>query len=161
MKTKQELLESLKALSSNGSGNEKVNAEALLKKLMIKYNISDNDINKNEKHLHIFSYSTTIEKKLIAQVVYSVLGNEKIKAYKSNLNTKSRKLFIECTKSEFIELNAKYNFYKYHLNKDLLLFYQAFVIKNNIYPANEKVDKDYKLTEDDLKAFGIANSLDK
>lgn len=57
-------LERVKALAERGVGGEKENAEALLKRLMEKYDISDEDIEDTSIRTYFIRYQTQWERKL-------------------------------------------------------------------------------------------------
>ena len=57
-------LERVKALAERGVGGEKENAEALLKRLMEKYDISDEDIEDTSTRTYFIRYQTQWERML-------------------------------------------------------------------------------------------------
>ena len=112
---------------------------------------------------YCLQYKNQFEKKLINQVFYAVCGdiNDKKECY-TYRGRKNQQYFI-CTLSEYIEIVAKYYFYKYHWHEDLKIFYKAFLAKNNIYPSQDKV-KEIKcedLTEEDWKILELTKGMDR
>ena len=65
---KTELLKKLKALSDRGVSGEKENATKLLKKLMKKYGISEEEIQKDEVKEIYINLRTDIEVRLASQI---------------------------------------------------------------------------------------------
>ena len=67
-------LERVKALAERGVGGEKENAEALLKRLMEKYGISDEDIEETSTRTYFIRYQTQCERKLLTRLHTCILG---------------------------------------------------------------------------------------
>ena len=161
MTDKQELLAKIQALAKGGSGGEKANAEILLKKLMKKYDISEQDIELDEIMAFRFTYKNQFEENLAHQIAYSICGNinpEKM------IYTNRKQGRIWCTNAEFLEFDAKFAFYKDCLKKDLSIFYRAFVQKNYLFPPNnlcKKRDDIVHLTDEEIYAREIAKGLKK
>ena len=57
MTEKEAILKKLKALADRGEGGERENAAALLEKLMQKYGISEEELNREREQDYFFSYS--------------------------------------------------------------------------------------------------------
>ena len=137
---KIELLNKIKALADNGVGGEKQNATKLLADLMQKYNIDENELQTEVLHNFEFKFSGVYAKELAHQVLYSIIGNlDNSKGFFIAVTYGGKKKnIVRCTNAEFIEFQAKYKFYKYHFLKDLDIFYDAFVEKNDIYPRGHR-----------------------
>lgn len=165
MMDKIELLNKIKALADNGVGGEKQNATKLLADLMQKYNIGENELQTEVLHDFEFKFSGVYAKELAHQVLYSIIGNlDNSKGFFIAVTYGGKKKnIIRCTNAEFIEFQAKYKFYKYHFLKDLDIFYDAFVEKNDIYPPDDKCKKDDNrtMTDDDIKAVLLSRGLDR
>lgn len=159
MNNKKELLEKLKALAQRGVGGEKENAELLLKKLMKKYNISDEELERDSIDLYkIIIPRHFMMRKLASQVAYSVIGNDDTKGIYFSGN-KNKIFYFKGTQSEFLEFEAKYKFYSNWLKKDLDIFYIAFLQKNEIFPPN--VDCKIDLSEKDIQAINMCAGMEK
>lgn len=161
---KLELLQKIKELASHGVGGEKQNAQAMLDKLMSKYNITDEDL--CEEIIKEFDFKTNnkLEKALLGQIAYSVYGNiNDKKGYYSYTYIKN-KTCIKCTDAEFLEISAKFDFYKKEYKKQQKLFYRAFIHANSIFP-DEKLCKhekeSYFLTDEDMKILNLAKGIEK
>ena len=166
---KMELLRKVRALADSGIGGEKVNAEALLERLMRKYEIEECDIVDGivKDHQFTFGKKSNFSKRLIEQIVYSVVGNidEDKGTYRYLFKNRNR-ICIRCTDSEFLEIATMYDFYNSCLSEDLELLYSAFVQSNMIYPPDDLIKKkqgtdDKKtLSDEDKKVLKLAYSLE-
>lgn len=155
----REKIAKLQALVDRGVGGEKENAEELLKNLCKKYNISEEEIAQEEKSERTFRFYGMFGKKLFYQVVHSVIPGTPIYkyTYKNNCNTR----FIECTQAEYIEINEKFEFYRYHLDRGLGIYMEAFIQREHIFPPNAETPESYELSEEDVEILKLAGSLEK
>lgn len=165
MNNAEDLIAKVKALAQEGVAGEKENAQIMLEKLCRKYNISLDDLDDEAvSDFDIGLGNNAYERSLLHQVFYSVVGNldDRKKLFKY---TKYRnKGFLTCTKAEFLETQAKFNFYRYHLKKDMDMFYDAFIQQNRIFPPDDKCkpkEEKFFLTDEDLKMLKLAGNLDK
>jgi len=155
MDKKEELLKKIKALAERGVGNEKDNASKILKSLMDKYGITDAEINDERVDYHWFKYGTTMEERLINQIIYMVTGQQNLythKLLKKHTGTK-------CTVAQSIEIDACASFYKAKLKEDLEVFLRAFVHKNNIFPPD--APQSFATEEIDLDMLKMAQGMTK
>ncbi|MGM9543566.1 MAG: hypothetical protein ACI3T9_01150 [Romboutsia timonensis] len=132
-----ETMKKLLELSKRGMNGEKENAEKLLKKLMRKYNIKIEDLEKEDLKNREIRYRTKWEEVLIHQIIYMI--NPKRSCYKYT-HSKKKVVLIECTDSEFIEFNYLFEVYKKAFEKELEVFTRAFVIKNEIFPRQDQME---------------------
>lgn len=123
----------IKELADSGIGGEKDTAIRKLEQLMDKYEVTEDDLNLPKMYWFTYNKKDGLSKSLLQQVIYSVLGDVEIyyQVRKTNQG-------CECSKSEAIEIEAKYNFYYESLQKDLEVFYTAFLYKNHIFPPKSK-----------------------
>lgn len=140
-----DLLKKLKALADRGVGGEKENAQQMLQRLMDKHGISLEDIEGEVKRRRDFFISDE-QMKFFKQVVGSVVGREYV--YKSRRGDRRKKKLIalDLTDADYIEIDAKFDFFWKAWEKDVLLFYKAFVQKNHLY---SKPNDDEKEEDDD------------
>lgn len=162
---KQELIKKIKALADGGVGGEKENAQKLLAELMLKYDIKEEEI--AEETVKDFDFTKPnffMAGELMTQVLYSIIGKE-LGEDKGIYHWKgSKKLFIRCTTAEFLEFEAKFNFYMFHFKKEAKRYYSAFVQANKIFPPVEKTkerDEDYKLSNEDVAMLMLAENLER
>jgi len=142
-----ELAMKLKRLWEQGEGGEKLNAETMLKRLMVKHEIRPEML---EEKVLIKKWwrLTKTQVTLFMCVVSHVSG---VKEY--NYNGKG-KYGVLLTHAEIIEVDAMFNFYWLALKKDLDLFQTAFIHKNKLYakePENKEDEEESKPLTDEQK----------
>lgn len=156
------LAQKLKALSDQGVGGEKDNATRMLIALCEKHGIPLSDITDDEpiQRFEIWKErDPSMEWKFFVQIAASVLGDDfMIGRYRHNYKKGQkyaglRRCFIECTASQFLEIQAKHEFFWAHWQKEVKMFYQAFVQTNKLYtkadPNKESEERD--LTPEELE----------
>jgi hypothetical protein len=160
MKNHEDLLRKLKALAEGGVGGEKVNAEAMLQKLLKKYNIDPDSLNDEALNFVEFKYKKGLyQSDLLLQIIASVIPTLKRKNGKYASYIK-----VDVTRSEEIEIRAKYDFYSKKLKEDFDLFFTAFFHRNNLYYHGESDSKDDSKPMDHEKIQKIVkmmNGLDQ
>lgn len=156
---KLELLQKIKALAEMGVNGEAKNTQIILEKLMKKYGINDAEIEEDKINIYPIKWRGFKSKALAIQVFFSIIEDDKTRYFFSYKNRQSGEL--HCTSAEFLEWQAKYQFYQHHLNNDLEIFYTAFIQRNKIFGKLTQCEESYKLTESDLQALLIAESLNK
>ena len=128
-------LERVKALAERGVGGEKENAEALLKRLMEKYDISDEDIEDTSTRTYFIRYQTQWERKLLHQIAYMHLGSgHSFGCVGTYTNRSRKKVGVECTPAQYIEIAADYEFFRTAMEEETSIFYTAYISKNNLFP---------------------------
>jgi len=155
---KKELLKKIKSLAEKGVSGEKDTATNFLKKLCVKYNISETELESDIVEKYEIRYKPN-EKKLLEQVAYSVLG-ENLQTYKYKFFRK-KVLIVECTLLQSIEIKCKYEHYSRAYKKQLDIFYHAFIMKNYIYPENSESKNSQDLTQEQEAAVKMAHSIEK
>ncbi|MCK9348867.1 MAG: DUF2786 domain-containing protein [Sphaerochaeta sp.] len=122
-------------LANRGIGGEQDNAQTIVEELMAKYQITEAELNYElSQEFRWFRFSTRfpLSKRLLAQVIFSVVGGRSV--YKEG---KSTKLGVDCTIAEAIEIEAKYHFYKTIIKEEMDVFFLAFANKHNLFPPEE------------------------
>lgn len=136
------LAKKLKALSDRGVGGEKENATMMLERLMEKHNISFDDIEEDKIVEHELKYSGK-DKAFCYQVISSVLGSLKGKVFEYKTSyTRAKVLLVNCTESDYLLINAKIDFYWDVYQKELDIFYSAFIQKNKLWRKEDESSKD-------------------
>lgn len=133
---KIELLQKLNSRVKDlrGNENERLVAEKQLDILMKKYGITEEDLGTLDKKRRNIYFKSEWELKLIHQTLYMLFGD--ISIYK---NSKKRNwLWVELTDAEYIEWDMTYSAYKGSFQKELDIFYLAFINKNRIFPPDDK-----------------------
>ncbi len=170
-----ELIQKIKKLAETSkTGKESENAYRVLERLMKKYDISFDEIEEEV----VKSYFMTFDKQIygseliLRQVVYSTIqdyySNEDKGLWGSNKSkSKSRwgEYLVKCTTAEFIEIEAKYNFYLAKYKEDIEAFSKAFIVKNKIYRKYDMENRDKIEYLDEQENYrnitSIANALEK
>ncbi len=143
-----ELAKKLKILSEQGSyEGERISAENLLKNLMQKCGFSFSDIETEETENFFFTLKTE-DAPLWMQVVVSVNG--KIQGYGKFSEADIERLSlpgnfsIDCTKAEYVEIVAKFEYYNRLYKEESQIFYEAFVQRNRLFSNKESDMTDTK-----------------
>lgn len=148
----------LNALAERGIGGEKTNAKQMMKKLMSKYGISQEEIFENTKRDRAIKHPNEY-KQLMIQVIAFVTKDRPI--YISKVKNY---LIVECTDFEFIEIQETFLFYKSKYKEELKIFNKAFIQKNKLYGeglCDKKKNPTSKELEEDLKMRNIASGLSR
>lgn len=143
-------LEKVRALAERGVGGEKESAERTLAALMERYGITEEDLEDSKTSTHWIRYKTKWEEKLLYQLAYMYLGIGHAFGCVGTYTGRTRKkVGIECTQAQFIEIEADFAFYSAAMEEEMGLFYQAFLQKNNLFPPPELARE---MTEEEEKA---------
>jgi hypothetical protein len=127
-----DLARKLKALAERGVGGEKENAAQKLKRLLAKHGISIEEIESAERSEELFKYKNG-QQQILLQCIRMVMGMEtKIYSVRRLRNA----VIVECTKAEFLEIKATFEFYSKAYERDLKLFLRAFIQKNRLFPSD-------------------------
>lgn len=131
----------LKKLAEKGYYGEAENAKKLLQKLIKKYNIDEYELDHCEEQPIVefgFGYKNDIEYKILCQIIWMVTNRTNLytKHWKSN-NRQLKKIFMECTKRESIEIQMLFDFYTRVFYQEQELFLSAFISKHNLYGKDE------------------------
>lgn len=157
--TREELLEKLKGvkeLAVRGIDGEKKNAQAILEKLMAKYNISEKEFEAEEVEIHWFRFKTEIERKLISQVIFMILGS--VDEYKKS---RHKLVGVYCTTAKNIEIELTYEFYRNALNEELKRFYSAFINVNYIFHESSKSSSKQMDPAESFKLQQMMDGMDR
>jgi len=137
MVTEEQLskLRKLQSLAERGMFGEKEVAQARLNEFLTKYNVSLEDLEPETIKDYWFAYNKALpyNEKLLGQVIYAVLGECKIYHY-----GRKHGVGVECTPSQAVEIETMHTFYYEVLRKEMKLFFDAFLHKNDIFPPDEK-----------------------
>ena len=155
---KKELILKLKALAERGEGGERDNAEVLLKRLMDKYDIAETDLDADAKEYYEFEIDEWT-KQLLIQVASTVIGSD-FHIYKQK-DKEDTSVVLHLTTSQYLELQAKYDFYLQAFKQEFDIFRRAFVASNSLYDSNSAEIADNEFTQEDLKVMKLACSIEK
>lgn len=142
----REKLYKLKALAKSGYYGEAKNAERLFNALCKKYRINDialDDEEIEEVSTYSFRFSTKQHRKILLQVMFMVTNNTNVYCKRRRgKGAVSKLLYIECTKSQYIEIEFLTDFYWRVFQQELELFTSAFIQKHSLFGE----DKNNELT---------------
>ncbi len=125
-------LRKVKSLAEHGADGERESALALYEKLKRLYDVSDSDVVEPVLLDCGFRYRTVFEKRLLMQVIYSVVGNAEIWE-----DVKHKSILVHCTATEEMDIRLSYSVYKPALEKSLNDAFLAFVMVNDVYPGED------------------------
>lgn len=163
-----ELAKKLKALTEKGIGGEKINAIKMLNDLLKKHNITVEEI-EGEK---LFDFYFTINDKHVFSLLYQIVKkiNINIRCFGEIPKSKIKSLklkgnyLIECTSSEFIEIEAKFDFYHRLYKTELDTFLSAFIEANDLgvdNPNREEKQLSKEEYEELLRIKEMASKIKK
>lgn len=106
------------ALARRGVGGEKTTAEAMLARLMSKYGLTIVDLDDQavERKKHWFKCSTEMERRLLSQIVCSVLGRRDVAIWRQK---GKRDRAVELSPLEFAEVDVRFEACKPALRAEL------------------------------------------
>lgn len=159
MTEKEVLLQKIKALADRGEGGERENAAALLEKLMNKYGISEEELDRERTQDYFFPYKHETERRLLNQIIYMVTAKPGCGCVGTWSGRKRKKIATTCTAAQKLEIEAYYEFYRAAMEKELEVFYAAFMSKNNLYPANVDPKPYEELSPDEIEEMRRAGMM--
>lgn len=134
-------------LANQGADGEKEAAALILNRLMDKYGISDSDLEEETISLEWFRYKDKLNRRLLIQVIYMVLGPKEIYRRKDG---RGKLVSAYCTLAERLEIEITFDFFSRAMDKELERFLQAFIIKNHLYPTSDKDNsEDQEISEEE------------
>lgn len=180
---RQQILDKIlkvKALADRGSNGEKANAERMLKELMEKYHITDEDIQSDKVELFLIDTESDLYIQLLVQICNSIAGHDlKIQNIKKTREAKkavkelsqigygdaTANIAVECTKAQFVEIKIKFDIYKEDMKRQLDIFMYAYFSKNNLLAKPKEGTENKKPTQEEIdkviKATMMAHGIDK
>ena len=133
---KIEFAKKLLALSRQGIGGEKDNAEKFLQRIMKQYEITFEELEGDQVFNFKYSYKTKLHGKFFNQIIASV--NNDIDRWKDATN---KIYYFECTRFEQVQIMERQRFYWKIYTDELDVFYSAFIQAQKLY-RTEKSDRD-------------------
>lgn len=163
-----ELAKKLKALAEQGIDGEKQNAITMLQAMMKKHGITMEMINENDAKDHEFITSNDKQvQRFFMQIIANVLGkNKKAGKYVRHPRGKER-WFAYCTPSEAIEIQARFDFFWPIWEKEVDIFYAAFIQTNRLYrkPSNDDEKEEKELSQQEkerlFKMMNLMANMDR
>lgn len=157
---KTALLKKIKALAERGVGGEAENAEAILARLMKKYDIREDEFDEERRSRHDFEFHGKDEKKILRQVVYKVTGGY---AYELVYNASGRKvktkLGADCTPAEKVEIEFLFDFYKNLWEREKDAFLSAYIQKHRLFAIRTDIEPQEISREEAIKMAALMEGM--
>lgn len=165
----------MKALANAGVGGERANAEKLLVELAEKYGINLDEFEDGEEVVEYkFNFSSTWQRKLFGQLA-ALMQQEKKKRGEA-LREKELKIYsrvfgrgmenertIYATKSDWLELMAKFEVLKAAYKRQQANFYLAFLMANDLLvdPDDDTPEPTPKEMKDYMAASFMSRGIER
>lgn len=149
---KAALLKKIRALAERGVGGEADNAEEILRRLMEKYGVSEDELDEEERRRHDFEYRGKEQEKLLRQVVYKVTGGYAYNlVYRASGRKVKTRLGADCTAAEKVEIEFLFDFYTRLWERERDAFLSAFIQKHRIFTIRDDIEPQEVSREELLK----------
>jgi len=127
-------IKKLQALAERGVGGERTNAQKFLEKFMKEHDITESMLENPDRSVHRF-YLSKAKERLFFQCVSAVMGN----GFRFGESRYGKHYYsLECSDSEFIEIEYMFKWYWKEWKKEQELFFKAFVFKNELVSQREE-----------------------
>lgn len=149
---KAALLKKIRALAERRVGGEADNAEEILRRLMEKYGVSEDELDEEERRRHDFEYHGKEQEKLLRQVVYKVTGGYAYNlVYRASGRKVKTRLGADCTAAEKVEIEFLFDFYTRLWERERDAFLSAFIQKHRIFTIRDDIEPQEVSREELLK----------
>ena len=149
---KAALLKKIRALAERGVGGEADNAEEILRRLMEKYGVSEDELDEVERRRHDFEYHGKEQETLLRQVVYKVTGGYAYNlVYRASGRRVKTRLGADCTAAEKGEIEFLFDFYTRLWERERAAFLSAFIQKHRIFAIRDDIEPQEVSREELLK----------
>lgn len=149
---KAALLKKIRALAERGVGGEADNAEEILRRLMEKYGVSEDELDEVERRRHDFEYHGKEQETLLRQVVYKVTGGHAYNlVYRASGRRVKTRLGADCTAAEKVEIEFLFDFYTRLWERERAAFLSAFIQKHRIFAIRDDIEPQEVSREELLK----------
>ncbi len=149
---KAALLKKIRALAERGVGGEADNAEEILRRLMEKYGVSEDELDEEERRRHDFEYHGKEQEKLLRQVVYKVTGGYAYNlVYRASGRKVKTRLGADCAAAEKVEIEFLFDFYTRLWERERDAFLSAFIQKHRIFTIRDDIEPQEVSREELLK----------
>lgn len=141
-----ERLRKIQALADRGEAGEAINARRILEAELKKAGLTIEDILSDRRILRVFSYRDKDERNLFIQVLANVVGHKSEAFQKATFNRSSKKLFVDLTDLEYVDIKAMYDFHLAQFRKErariLKDLYRAYINKHNLFDKDPREETD-------------------
>ncbi|MDO5608273.1 MAG: hypothetical protein Q4G08_07460 [Capnocytophaga sp.] len=103
-------------LVRRGEQGEQQAAEKALKRLVEKYNITDDELSKIQLKNYAFKYASELDKRLLLQLFTYFFGEKYNKFYSNTWHAKEIEINMEYL--DYIQIETAYGYFKPHMNKE-------------------------------------------
>ena len=164
-------------LVKRGIAGEQQSAEKMLKKLLEKYNISEDELNSIDEKEYYFKYASNLDEWLLIQLIEYFFKEKKYKLYRIK-DSGVKEIAIQMPYLDWVTLDSAYGYFKPHLNEQWRkhglpvvnrcrttknknkrreamqnTFFSLYIIRSGIYRPEQKKSK--SLTEEEIKRLSI------
>lgn len=153
----KEKLRKLLELTRQGVGGEKDNAQSILDKLFKKHGLTLDDLDPEYAEVYEceFKFGNALERKLLLQVIFTVLNVSSIPVRHDHKNSKT--LCVKATHAQKLEIDLAWSLYRESFTKEQDRLFIAFIHKNHLFgPDNVEDEIPYepsKLSKEDIAAL--------
>lgn len=150
-------LRKLLELARQGVGGGKDNAQSILGKLLTKHGLTLDDLDPEYAEVCEceFKFGNALERKLLLQVIFTVLNVTTIPVRDDHKNSKT--LCIKATRAQKLEVDLAWSLYRDAFTKEQDRLLKAFIHKNNLYGPDDMEDEaprePSKLSKEDVAAI--------
>ena len=103
-------------LVKRGVAGEQQSAEIMLKKLLEKYNISEDELNSIDEKKYYFKYASNLDEWLLIQLIEYFFKEKNYKLYRIK-NCGVKEIAIQMPYLDWVTLDSAYGYFKPHLNQ--------------------------------------------
>ena len=172
----KEKLTKVYELVKRGVAGERQSAEKMLKKLLEKYNISEDELNSIDEKEYYFKYASNLDEWLLIQLIEYFFKEKKYKLYRIK-DSGVKEIAIQMPYLDWVTLDSAYGYFKPHLNQQWRkhglpvvnrcrttktknkrreemqkTFFGLYIIRSGIYRPEQKNSNSLKsLTEEEIK----------
>lgn len=154
MTDQKERLKKLYALALRGVGGEKVQAQAILDKLLKKYAMTLDDLDEEIINDYDLEYHGKEQERILKQTVYKVTDDKNSfyhLLYTESGKTCRTRLRVHCTAAQKVEIEFLFDFYKRVWEKEKEALLQAFFQKHRIFGNLKQGEKAVELPLEELE----------
>ena len=169
-------------LVKRGIAGEQQSAEKMLKKLLEKYNISEDELNSIDEKKYYFKYASNLDEWLLIQLIEYFFKEKKYKIYRIK-DSGVKEIAIQMPYLEWVTLDSTYSYFKAHLNQQWrqhglpivnrcrttktknkrrqemqASFFSLYIIRSGIYHPSQK--SSCRLSEEEIKRRIILHGVE-
>ena len=131
-------MQKLLALARRGDGGEKENAQRFLDRMLKEHGMTMADLDDEVEPTQVFEfkYRGNLEKRLLFQVVFTVLqvGSLKYGQHKTSI-------IMEMTRAQHLEVQMAFDIYRRELENKVDQLFLAFIHKNQLFGLQKDKDQ--------------------